>query len=79
MIRFIDIGKQIAVDEYDPEWPREFAWFDTISDVFLCFDGAMVWESWNDFENSWRLHYHGKGDPSELKRFRSLTHEWAFV
>lgn len=30
MMRFIDLGKQIAVDETDPDYPRQFAFYDTI-------------------------------------------------
>ena len=45
MIRFIDLGDQIL------EGMREFAWFDTVVDRFIEFNGTHVWDSWEDFES----------------------------
>ena len=46
MIRFIDLGDQIL------EGQREFAWWNTISDVFFQFSGEEAWETWEEFEAS---------------------------
>jgi hypothetical protein len=48
MIRFIDLGKQIAVDETDSEWPKQFAFFDTIVDQFVSINGYVVFDSLED-------------------------------
>lgn len=82
MMRFIDLGKQIAVDESDEEWPRQFAFFNTVDSHFLEFDGEQVWDSWTDFEDSWKEHW-GTVDPASKKeltrqhdRLKSLCHSW---
>jgi hypothetical protein len=49
MIRFIDLGKQIAVDETDPNWPRQFAFYDTVADRFVAINGWQVFDSFGDF------------------------------
>lgn len=46
MIRFVELGAQLHVDG---DGPPEFAWFDTITDTFLSFCDAKVWETWDDF------------------------------
>jgi hypothetical protein len=48
MIRFIDLGKQIAEDHNDPEWPREFALYDTLEASFLSFAGQQIFDSKED-------------------------------
>lgn len=48
MIRFIDLGKQIAVDEDDPKYPRQFAFFDTIPSQFVKINGYVVFDSLAD-------------------------------
>lgn len=46
MVRFIDLTGQI--DE-----GFGFAWFDTVVDHFIYFDGgAQVFETWDEFEKS---------------------------
>lgn len=47
MIRFIDLGKQIGGTD---DWPREFAFFNTITDRFETFGAEQVFESKKDFE-----------------------------
>ena len=44
MIRFIYIGDQIMEGE------RDFAFFDTVTDTFLDFDGDQVFASIEEFE-----------------------------
>ena len=48
MIRFIDLGKQIATDPNDTEWTREFAFYDTLTASFLCLDGQQIFDSRED-------------------------------
>jgi len=44
MIRYVDIGDQIMEDS------SQFAWWNTIRDKFLEFDGNQVWDTWCEFE-----------------------------
>ena len=46
MIRYVYIGDQI-IEDYD-----DFAFFDTITDTFLSFDGDQVFSSVAEFENA---------------------------
>jgi hypothetical protein len=85
MMRFIDLGKQIAVDESDPDWNREFAFFNTINDHFLEFDDEQVWDSWESFEESVREHFRPTGSKRDkeyaedlLRRLKSLCPKWVF-
>lgn len=73
MIRFIDIGSQIGLDD---EWPRTFAFYNTVPDMFIDLGGSgcQTWESWKDFEEDWLL-----SDRSQpLERFRGLCPDWVF-
>ena len=74
MIRFIDLGKQIAVDENDPEWPRQFAFYDTISDSFISVNGGQVFDSWRDFDT----YANGELTPEFILRCKSLCPPWLF-
>lgn len=85
MIRFIDLGKQIAVDESDPEYPRQFCFFNTIDDQFLIYDGEQVWETWEEFDRAWRVHLSFACSQiliqslnNEYYRLRSLCPAWVF-
>src|SRR5271163_3779191 len=72
MIRFIDLGKQIAVDETDPDWPRQFAFFDTVTDTFIELDqNGYVWNSWIDI-----LKFGSGDDPKLLDRLWDLSPAW---
>lgn len=75
MIRFIDLGKQIGLDE---EWPREFAFFDTCTARFVEFNGEQVWESWEDFISCFLV------TPDRAleyvdKEFRKACPDWVFA
>jgi hypothetical protein len=74
MIRFIDLGKQIASDETDPDYPRQFAFYNTISDQFLSTNGGQVWYSWDDFLNNAALEL----SLEMIERCRSLCPAWVF-
>jgi len=79
MIRFIDLGKQIAVDETDPEWPRQFAFYDTVYDVFYEFGGEQVWDNWKEFEKAYLDNCNTmdlRGRP--IERFRNISQHWIF-
>jgi hypothetical protein len=45
MIRFVHIGDQIY-EEYN-----QFAFYNTVTDKFLAFDGKQVFDSINDFKD----------------------------
>ena len=72
MIRFIDIGKQIAQDANDSDWPREFALYDTLEARFVCLDGREVWDSVEDIVECL------DDDDSHIyqKRILSVIAEW---
>lgn len=71
MIRFIDLGKQIAADENDPDYPREFAFYDTVSSKFLRFDGQSCFESYEDLLEQMEGY-----DPKYMQRIVGLVHSW---
>lgn len=71
MIRFIDLGKQIAQDKDDPDWPREFALYDTLQAQFLSFSGQEVFDSKEDL-----LDNIDDPDPAYLRRIIKLLPEW---
>lgn len=74
MIRFIDLGKQIATDETDPDYPRQFAFYNTISDQFLSVNGGQVFDLWDEFlENAATELSLGL-----INRCRSLCPKWVF-
>ena len=45
MIRFVDLGQQI-----DGDGPRHFAFFNTVTDQFMTFDGEEVFETVEEFK-----------------------------
>lgn len=47
MIRYINIGHQINLD---PGQPRQFAFFDTVTDTFLEIDGVQVFDTIPEFQ-----------------------------
>lgn len=71
MIRFIDLGDQIL------EGTKQFAFFDTVTDTFECFDNDEAWETWLEFETSFR-HEQGQviiadlSNPRPLSRYKRL-------
>ncbi len=71
MIRFIDLGKQIALDENDPDWPREFAFYDTIQASFLTFSGQQIFDSLQDL-----LDQMDDEEDAYMKRITSLIPKW---
>jgi hypothetical protein len=71
MIRFIDLGKQIATDPDDPEWMREFAFYDTCIAQFLSFDGRQVFDSREDL-----LEQMDDEDAVYMKRIIGLIPSW---
>ena len=71
MIRFIDLGKQIAQDKNDPDWPREFAFYDTCLAQFLTFDGQQIFDSYEDILDQMDDH-----DSSYVKKIVGLIPEW---
>lgn len=67
MKRFIDLDKQIGLDD---EWPREFAFYCTVVDRFETHSGSQTWSTWKEFAEE----YEGE----ELERFKSLCPDWVF-
>lgn len=48
MLRFIDLTGQITSS-------FEFAWYDTVKDTFITFNGMQTWDCWEDFEEDIKL------------------------
>lgn len=71
MIRFIDLGKQIAADHNDPDWPREFAFYDSLQASFLSFDGRQVFDSRQDL-----IEWMDDHDKAHVNRVLNLIPEW---
>jgi len=71
MIRFIDLGKQIALDENDPDWPREYCFYDTCLAQFLSFGGQSIFDSLEDL-----LEQMDEEDAAYMKRITSLIPKW---
>lgn len=74
MIRFIDLGKQIASYENDPEFPRQFAFYDTMSDTFISANGGQVFDSWDEFLDQAATEL----SLERINRCRSLCPKWVF-
>ena len=66
MIRYIDLGEQI--NDYS-EGHHDFAWYDTIIDCFIEYNGTHVWSSWEEFVRDFD-DFEGEG--YELERFAGL-------
>lgn len=64
MIRYVPIP---AAAIYPGEEGTLFAWFNTVTDRFIGFDGEHVFESWEEFADAW------KHDPIySIERYRAL-------
>lgn len=76
MIRFIDLGNQITADEGD----KDFAWYDTITDRFLMYNGAQTWDCWEDFESDYLAtlapEYHPSGGLDRFARLYPLVRQY---
>lgn len=69
MIRICNLTGQITLEDNDL-W---FAFFDTIPDKFLEYNGSQVWSSWKDFEEDFIEYYSGRFPSSRpIERFKSL-------
>ena len=78
MIRFVDLGKQLGVlEEDDPEndWPRQFAFFNTIDSQFIKIAGYVVFDSLSDFLQA--VEQEDEVDPIFINRLLGLMPEWA--
>ncbi len=71
MIRFIDLGKQIAGDPDDPEWAREFAFYDTMEAQFVSFDRRVVFDSVEDLKDCL-----DDNDAAYVRRILNLLPAW---
>jgi len=74
MIRFIDLGKQIGLDE---DWPREFAFYNTVVDDFIKLNGTVVWNNFKEFEQDFKADF-GNRYLDYFERLKSLCPEWVF-
>lgn len=66
MIRFLDLSEAINNDPED----LQFAWYDTIKDEILSFNGENNWTGWNDFEKDFLNNIHRFR--KQLPRFKKL-------
>jgi hypothetical protein len=77
MIRFIDIGLQISpYSEGDPEadWPRQFAFFNTIDSQFVKINGEVVFDGLGDLIS--QIEQDDVVTPEFANRLFGLTPEW---
>lgn len=72
MMRFVDLGKQLAVYESNPNYPRQFAFYNTVSDTFITANGGSAFDSWGDFLEQAA----GELAPELINRLRSLCPQW---
>lgn len=72
MIRFVDLGRQLSAFEDDPNWPRQFAFYDTISDQFLIVNGGSAFDSWREFLAQAELDL----SPAYIERLQALCPKW---
>lgn len=70
MIRFIDLGKQLALDENEDR-SRDFCFYDTIQAKFLVFGGQSIFDSWEDL-----LEQMDDAESGYMKRITSLIPKW---
>lgn len=76
MIRFIDLGKQMGLDEV---WPREFCFYTTITSHFVRLADEDIFRSWDEFEAHYNTELMEYGQVAwELDRFRALCPAWVF-
>jgi hypothetical protein len=77
MIRFVDLGKQLGIDE---EWPREFCFYNTVTSMFVDLGGSgcQVWDSWKDFEQDWMGASIDFKKSYPFGRFVNLAPAWVF-
>lgn len=66
MLRFVKIGGQII------EGDKAFAYYDTVTDRFIEYNGAQVFENWKDFL-LWRDGEEDKYPQHDLERFWGIT------
>ena len=67
MIRFVRMRGQIV------EGDNEFAWFDTVFDRFIEYNGTHVWDKWDEFEQDFQdTYYDPKYKEQKLARFKGL-------
>jgi hypothetical protein len=71
LIRFINLGKQIAQDENDPEWPIEFSLYDTLEARYLEFSGQVVFDSLDEL-----VELMDDEDTAYVKRITNLIPPW---
>ena len=71
MIRFIDLGKQIAGDKANDNWPREFAFYDTLEASFVSFGGQQIFDSVADLKSQME-----DDDLNNTQRILKLIPEW---
>lgn len=74
MIRFIDIGRQLALDEQDESWPRQFAFYDTVAGRFVSINGWQVFDSLGDLLQE--IEQDETVGAEFAKRLFDLTPEW---
>jgi hypothetical protein len=76
MIRFVDLGRQLEVDESDPDAVRSFAFYDTISDTFINFNGSETFDDWNSLVSVFFPDEFP--DDNMLQRLKGLCPDWVF-
>lgn len=71
MKRFVDVRGQ--------ELGGNFAWFDTVKDLFEEFDGEAVFYDWDDFHESLSFANIDGDETEAATRYLNLCPDWVFV
>lgn len=73
MIRCIDLGKQTS----GGAGPRQFAFWSTVADIFIDYNGASAWASEQELELDMVFHLGREQTDKILARLTRLTPKWA--
>ncbi len=69
MIRFVDLRAS--------DTGERFTFWNTVTDVFVSYDGEQAWSSWDEFESSWlAAQAHNAPCLYTLERFKGLCPDW---
>jgi hypothetical protein len=75
VIRMIDLGAQTS----DGDGPRQFAFWNTVSDQFLDYNGTQVWTNEEDLRADLVWHLGAEQADITFTRLQPLVPEWAKV
>lgn len=78
MIRFVDLGRQLWVNQTDEDCPRQFCFYDTVNDKFISIGGQQVFNCWTDFIEQVDVEMVDHKGAAIILGVRPLCAEWVF-